>query len=606
MHSFTTKGAPIVINDSQESYKLVAENCLYYEDPTNKLSINDILRGEYQNKFSRKVKDITYPMSSTFWKKIVLKSNVTNQSKWVLELLDSRHDIVEFYHPTKEGYKKILAGLIYPANGRKYNHKNIVTDIYLEEGETQVFYMKVKTSVVGSMFLKLRSNHDFSAYAFNEYYMLGIFYGILIIIAIYNFFLFFIGREKIYMYYMFYIVAWIFFSLTDDGLGFQYIWVDSYYISEIGFFISKPIMLFFFFLYSNAFFELRTGYQKEYRIFIGAYILFNLVHFFGSGTFFLVLVDLLFSLPFVIVFYVGIISLKKGFSPAKHFLIGNSFVLMGVLLRVLFDHQWVSPSSDVLAISMFYAQNIGVIFEIVILSWALGSRIRFLKNKEEAAQIEVINQLKENETLSQKVNQELEEKVKERTVELEAKSKELEDAYIEVQRQAEEINQMNLMLDLDNRKLQKSVKAISEARIKFSDVSYEEFKEMYPSDNAVLKYLSGLKWDGDFMCKKCNNEKFCKGVKPYAKRCTKCRYDESPTAFTLLHKCKFPLTDALYIVLQVLRKKDGFNTSEIASELDMRKATISSFKQKVEAVVLTKKSQKKHTEDQLAEILLTE
>ena len=52
----------------------------------------------------------------------------------------------------------------------------------------------------------------------------------------------------------------------------------------------------------------------------------------------------------------------------------------------------------------------------------LGERIRFLKGTSEKAQLEMIKHLNEKELLAQKVNRELEEKVKERTKIIEHKN----------------------------------------------------------------------------------------------------------------------------------------------------------------------------------------
>ena len=40
---------------------------------------------------------------------------------------------------------------------------------------------------------------------------------------------------------------------------------------------------------------------------------------------------------------------------------------------------------------------------------------------------------------------------------------------------------------------------------------------------------------------------YCKGKKPFSRRCTKCKTEESATAHTIFHKCKFPLTEAFKI-----------------------------------------------------------
>jgi serine phosphatase RsbU (regulator of sigma subunit) len=81
-----------------------------------------------------------------------------------------------------------------------------------------------------------------------------------------------------------------------------------------------------------------------------------------------------------------------------------------------------------------YAINIGVVVEILFLSFSLGDRIKFLKDSNEAAQAKTIAQLKENEALKDKVNIELEDKVQERTQELKKKNKDIIDSISYAQR----------------------------------------------------------------------------------------------------------------------------------------------------------------------------
>ena len=45
---------------------------------------------------------------------------------------------------------------------------------------------------------------------------------------------------------------------------------------------------------------------------------------------------------------------------------------------------------------------------------------------------------------------------------------------------------MNARLDLDNWKLKKSIIEEKESRIKFKEISFEEFRQVYPNENVCL------------------------------------------------------------------------------------------------------------------------
>jgi len=183
-----------------------------------------------------------------------------------------------------------------------------------------------------------------------------------------------------------------------------------------------------------------------------------------------------------------------------------------------------------------YPFNIGLVVEIVILSIALGDRIKIIRTEREIAQVQSIGQLTENEKLKDKVNRELEQKVQERTIEIAEKNHQLVEMNEELRLQSEEITRMNLLLDSDNRKLQNNVKELVKARVMVEEVDFEEFSKIFPTDESCFRYLSELKWDNGYTCRKCGHVRFCEGKDRYSSRCTRCRYDESSTAYTIFHR----------------------------------------------------------------------
>ncbi len=150
-----------------------------------------------------------------------------------------------------------------------------------------------------------------------------------------------------------------------------------------------------------------------------------------------------------------------------------------------------------------------------------------------------------------------------------------------LQEQAEEINRINLELDADNRALKGDLTKLTKARVLSHHVSFEEFVKAYPDKNTCLKFLSELKWREGYQCRKCGNTKYCDGKTNYSRRCTKCRYDESPSAYTIYHKCKFEMAKAFYITMLVSTQKGKISSYELSRILNMRQKTCWSFKQKV-------------------------
>jgi hypothetical protein len=291
-------------------------------------------------------------------------------------------------------------------------------------------------------------------------------------------------------------------------------------------------------------------------------------------------------IPFIYIYITAFLSYKKGLSQARYFIVGYSFMMLSIMLLVL-------RMSGIIHWAHFlfvYSFNLGLIFEIVILSIALSDRIKLIKAKQVASQFKIIEQLKENELLKDKVNRELEEKVKERTRNLDEKNAELEEAY-------QEINRINELLDADNKVLKTNVKELTKARVLMKDVNFEEFSNIFPDKETCLSYLVNLKWSKGYVCKKCGNTKWCDGKEEHYRRCTKCRYDESPTAYTIFHKLKFPINKAFYMLFLVYANKDKITSLELSHILSLRQSTCWTFNKKVLDVLMKRKKHNDHEID---------
>ena len=129
-----------------------------------------------------------------------------------------------------------------------------------------------------------------------------------------------------------------------------------------------------------------------------------------------------------------------------------------------------------------------------------------------------------------------------------------------------------------------------EARAKFVGVNSIKFNRQFKEDSDCYKYLASVKWDSkDYECKKCGHKKYCKGKKPFSRRCIKCRYDESPTAGTMFDKCKFSLLIAFHIVFKISTKKKGMSSLELSHEFELRQPTCWEFKWKIQQAMQSSK-----------------
>mgnify|MGYP003610978991 FL=1 len=118
------------------------------------------------------------------------------------------------------------------------------------------------------------------------------------------------------------------------------------------------------------------------------------------------------------------------------------------------------------------------------------------------------------------------------------------------------------------------------AREKFIGLNSITFNKRFKEDIDCYEYLSLIKWERGYMCRKCNSDKYCKGKKPFSRRCLKCKYDESPTTNTMFEKLKFPILIAFHIIFKISTKKKGMSSMELSNEFELRQKTCWAFKQK--------------------------
>lgn len=114
----------------------------------------------------------------------------------------------------------------------------------------------------------------------------------------------------------------------------------------------------------------------------------------------------------------------------------------------------------------------------------------------------------------------------------------------------------------------------------FLKIDPEKFHKDFETEEQCLSYLAEMKWREGFICRKCGHTNYCKGKKPFSRRCTRCKTEESATAHTVFHACKFPLTNAFNLMYQVCQRPD-ISSYELSRLLETRQMTCWKFKKKL-------------------------
>ncbi|TGE27659.1 hypothetical protein E5K02_14920 [Hymenobacter metallicola] len=569
------------------------------EDPTGKLTLQDVMSPRWSNQFQPgdltsggKLAGNIENTESAYWLRVSVLADNSDEHHWYLEMFDSHINDLTFYGANAVGqYTGVRTGADLPFSTRPYAYKNYLFSLHLRPGQTQTYYLRLKSDSKTSFLGRLRNEAVLSSHFQSEYGMLGGFYGVLLIMVVYNLFIFLFIGEQTYLRYVAYVLSCSLLFLSEDGLGFQYIWPMLPWLNRIVNAGAPILLLLTFGYYARHFLDAPQRLPRFDPI-------LRLVVLFSAG---LLLLDTIFIqsgfsfwlylLPYGMLYYAAIEVYRQGFRPARIFLLAQAGVVVSLLFLI----------TRKLGVDFFnnaftvYSMNVAFVFEVAVLSYALGEKIKSIKDatiraqeklvkqlhKKHLAQDRLVEQLHQNQALKDQLNTELEEQVARRTEELRRQSE-------TIVAQNRELLQANGLLALQsaaieklNADLQRDLQEAQTARVLSKEVDFGEFSQIYPDKDACLSYLADLKWAHGYRCRKCGHEKYCDAREAHARRCTKCRYVESATAYTMLQKCKFSIIKAFYAVFLIYTHKGNYSSQELSRVLELRQGTCWSFSQKV-------------------------
>jgi transposase-like protein len=125
-----------------------------------------------------------------------------------------------------------------------------------------------------------------------------------------------------------------------------------------------------------------------------------------------------------------------------------------------------------------------------------------------------------------------------------------------------------------------------------------EFAERFKTDEDCKKYLSEIKWENGYKCRKCGHTKY-QERKNHSRTCNYCSDTESPTANTLFHKVKFGLRKAFFMCFEMATTTKSLSASQMSVRYGVRESTARLFMHKVREAM---KSSEKHPMDGIVHI----
>lgn len=107
-----------------------------------------------------------------------------------------------------------------------------------------------------------------------------------------------------------------------------------------------------------------------------------------------------------------------------------------------------------------------------------------------------------------------------------------------------------------------------------------QFAERFKTDEDCMIYLSEIKWENGYTCRKCGHTKY-QERKNHSRTCNHCSDTESPTANTLFHKVKFGIRKAFFMCFEMATTTKSLSASQMSVRFGVRENTARLFMHKV-------------------------
>ncbi|MCU0424129.1 MAG: ATP-binding protein [Candidatus Kapabacteria bacterium] len=422
-----------------------ADTFLWKNVPTDKPSFG-FTRSAYWFRFC--VQQSNSPLRSA---NIGVNTVVGFGNDWLLEIDYPPLDYITIFHTTlsKRGLgsasqadslvvrKIIETGDRVPFQTRLVPHRNYVIPLVISDTATHVYYVRIVTesSLQVPMTLYRRDAFERHNTRFDMFY--GALFGTMLTMVAYNLVLFFAMGVPSYLLFVLYMSAsaWYYAAISGYGLyvvGEMPYWANT--LTLVALFAAYTSLAFFARYFLQTFRHSPTLDKAHFTIgilgcigLVGVFVLpYSIMVFFGSALVLIVS---------ILCFTSSIVMIRRGNKSAQYFLIALAAFLVGGLTTLLRNVGLV-PNN----IFSVHSVEIGSALEGILFSFGLAGQYRMLKKQKEQAQEKALQ-------LQKEANERLEEKVRERTLEL-------EESNDEIQRQLKILDEQSREIEIANTTLQ--------------------------------------------------------------------------------------------------------------------------------------------------------
>ncbi len=348
-------------------------------DPEGRLSIDDVSVGSASTRFTPSFSDtpnLGYT-KDTIWVRLPMVNLQDTTHSFLLEMSYPLMDRIEVFVKNNGQWTQRITGDHQPFNQREIQYPTYLFQVDLTPQEKTVYYFRFQSTTSMSIQLSAWEKQGFLEHFSHELTLMGIFCGIVLAMAIFNFFVFLATRDKSYLYLVIVIIHCLLFTTIMNGVAFQYFWPNQIWLANY----SLPLTIAFsnlsFLQFTRTFLELRANQPRLdllVRILqigcVGIALAVPIIPYEISIR----LLVIMSTITVIMILFIGIISLNQGYRAARIFLLawtglifGNTILSLKVfgILPDVFLTRW-SPQLGILAL-------------VLLISLALVDKLHILK-----------------------------------------------------------------------------------------------------------------------------------------------------------------------------------------------------------------------------------
>ncbi|WP_346317561.1 7TM diverse intracellular signaling domain-containing protein [Chitinophaga sp. YIM B06452] len=411
---------PVVFRDSSKLMQ-IGHALDLYRDSTNLLTIDQIRKQHFAPSGQTVPNLQISPFSN--WARFYIK-NETDLPRLMLEVEYPTIDEITLYEVLPAGGYRILSlGQFQPYRNRPYDHQNYIYPLDIPQGETREYYLKVRAGEQAQLPVYLGAETTLNTKNTERNFIFGLYSGIILVMALYNFFIFLTTRDRSYLIYVSYIICVGLTQASQQGYTFRFLWPDSTWMAQHDTLIIPILNGITAALFIQSFLHTKERYKLGHKILTGVVIAYALV-FIPTFLDMQFLANMMTQITAMTAslgaMFIGVVVARTGFIPARYFLLAWSIFLTSVVIFVMRNFN-VLPYNDF----TYYALQVGSAAEVTLLSFALANKINIYRKEKEESQAVALRISQENEQLVREQNVVLENKVAERTEALQQSNKEL-------------------------------------------------------------------------------------------------------------------------------------------------------------------------------------